>query len=245
MFFLLYYLKTYPTFDVLGYHFDLDRSKACTNVHNLFPVLLRTLDGLKVLPQRQFNSLEDLQAAFADITELFIDATERPHCRPQEAQAQKEKFSGKSKRHTVKNTVITNAYRMILFLGYTIFGSKHDYGLFKSEFPPDQAWFKTFKLWVDLGYLGIKTDYEAVEINIPHKKPRKSKANPAPTLTDEQKEENRLISSIRVIVEHAIGGMKRFNALVAKFRNHKPDFVDDVAVAAAGLHNLIVSLALA
>lgn len=245
LFFLLYYLKTYPTFDVLGYHFDLDRSKACTNVHNLFPVLVRTLDRLKVLPQRQFNSLEELQAAFADITELFIDATERPHCRPQNAQAQKEKFSGKSKRHAVKNTVMANACKMILFLGYTVFGSKHDYSLLKTEFPPDQAWFKTFKLWVDLGYLGIKTDYEAVEINIPHKKPRKSKANPAPTLTDDQKEENRLISRIRVIVEHAIGGMKRFNALVAKFRNHIPDFVDDVAVSAAGLHNLIVSLAMA
>jgi DDE superfamily endonuclease/Helix-turn-helix of DDE superfamily endonuclease len=245
LFFLLYYLKTYPTFDVLGYHFDLDRSKACTNVHSLFPVLLRTLDRLKVLPQRQFNRVEELQATFADIAELFIDATERPHCRPQEAQAQKEKFSGKSKRHTVKNTVIVNACKMILFLGYTIFGSKHDYSLFKTEFPPDQTWFKIFKLWVDLGYLGIKTDYEAVEINIPHKKPRKSKANPAPTLTDEQKEENRLISSIRVIVEHAIGGMKRFNALVAKFRNRKPDFVDDVAVSAAGLHNLMVALAMA
>lgn len=243
LFFLLYYLKTYPTFDVLGYHFDLDRSKACTNVHNLFPVLLRTLDRLKVLPKRQFNSVAELQATFADIAELFIDATERPHCRPQEAQAQKEKFSGKTKRHTVKNTVIANACKMILFLGYTIFGSKHDYSLFKTEFPPDLAWFKTFKLWVDLGYLGIKTDYEAVEINIPHKKPRKSKANPAPTLTEEQKEANRLISQIRIIVEHAIGGMKRFNVLVTKFRNRKNNFVDDVAVSAAGLHNLLVSLA--
>jgi len=84
-----------------------------------------------------------------------------------------------------------------------------------------------------------------IESNIPHKKPRKSKANPAPTLTDEQKEENRLSSSIRVIVEHAIGGMKRFNALVAKFRNRTSNFVDDVALSAAGLHNLIVSLAMA
>ncbi len=241
LFFLLYYLKTYPTFDVLGYHFGLDRSKACTNIHHLFPVLLKTLERLKVVPKRQFHSLEELHATFADIAELFIDATERPHCRPQEAQAQKEKFRGKKKQHTVKNTVITTTRKMVLFLGYTILGSKHDYSLFKTEFPTDQAWFKTFKLWVDLGYLGIKTDYEAVEINIPHKKPRKSKANPTPTLSDEQKEENRRISQIRVIVEHAICGMKRFNVLVAKFRNHKPNFVDDVAVSAAALHNLILT----
>lgn len=242
LFFILYYLKTYPTFDVLGYHFDLDRSKACTNVHQLFAVLLKALEQLQVLPKRQFDSVEQLQAAFAGITELFIDATERPHCRPKNDQAQKEKFSGKRRQHTVKNTVIATACKMILFLGYTIFGSKHDYGLFKAEFSPDQPWFETFKLWVDLGYLGFKSDYEALEINIPHRKPRKSKANPLPTLTDAQKEENRLMSKVRVVVENAICGMKRFNVLVAKFRNRKNNLVDDVAILAAGLHNLILSL---
>ena len=126
---------------------------------------------------------------------------------------------------------------MILFLGYTVFGSRHDYGLLKSEFSPDLDWFETFKLWLDLGYLGIQKDYDTLELNIPHKKPRKSKANPALTLTDEQKEENRRISRIRVVVENAIGGMKKFNILVNKFRNRVENFVDDVAVVAAGLFN--------
>lgn len=31
--FVLYYFKNYPTFDVLGTHFDMARSKACENVH--------------------------------------------------------------------------------------------------------------------------------------------------------------------------------------------------------------------
>ncbi|MEN8252635.1 MAG: transposase family protein [Patescibacteria group bacterium] len=242
LFFILYYLKVYPTYDVLGYHFGLDRSKACTNVHYLHPVLLKALDHLDVLPKRRFNSVEELQQAFEGIAELFIDATERPHCRPKDSQAQKEKYSGKKKQHTVKNTVIANAGKMILFLGYTIFGSKHDYALFKTEFDLDQDWFELFKLWVDLGYLGFKKEYEAIEINIPHKKPRKSKNNPSPSLTDEQKEENREMSKVRVVVENAIGGMKRFNILTTKFRNRKDNFVDDVAVLSAGLHNLTLSL---
>ena len=33
--FMLYYFKNYPTFDVLGTHFDMARSKACENVHVL------------------------------------------------------------------------------------------------------------------------------------------------------------------------------------------------------------------
>ena len=41
--FLLYYLKVYPTFDVLGAQFGLSRSKACENVHKLAPILHQIL----------------------------------------------------------------------------------------------------------------------------------------------------------------------------------------------------------
>lgn len=242
LFFILHYLKVYPTFDVLGFHFDLDRSKACTNVHTLFPSLCRALDKVGVLPERHFETAEEMRQAFVDITDLLIDATERPQQRPKDAETQKQKYSGKKKRHTVKNTVMANACQMILFLGYTVFGRQHDYGLFKTEFPPDQDWFQTFKLWVDLGYLGIQKDYDALEVYIPHKKPRKSKANPHPALTDEQKEENRQMSKVRVVVENAICRMKRFRSLTDTFRNRKENLVDDVALLAAGLSNWTLSL---
>lgn len=42
---------------------------------------------------------------------------------------------------------------MILFLGYTVAGSQHDYSLLKQEFEPELNWFDLFKLWLDLGYL--------------------------------------------------------------------------------------------
>jgi len=122
-FFILYYFKTYPTFDVLGDRFAMDRSKACTNAHNLTPVLCRALDKAGVLPKRKFNSVAEMKATLAQIEELFIDATERLHQRPQDDKEQRKKYSGKKKQHTVKNTVITSAQRVILFLGYTVFGS--------------------------------------------------------------------------------------------------------------------------
>jgi hypothetical protein len=46
---------------------------------------------------------------------------------------------------------------------------------------------------------------------LPHKKPRKSKKNPCPELTSEQKQTNRRLAKTRIIVEHAIGGMKHFS----------------------------------
>jgi hypothetical protein len=104
LFFVLRYFKSYPTFDELGHEFGLDRSKACTNVHRLASILMQTLTKLGVLPHRQFESLEQMKEAFVGIEELFIDATERPHCRPKEQQAQKEKYSGKKTPYSQKHT---------------------------------------------------------------------------------------------------------------------------------------------
>jgi hypothetical protein len=95
LFFILRYFKSYPTFDELGHEFELDRSKACTNVHRLAPLLLQSLSELGVVPARQFTSLAEMKAAFAGIEQLFIDATERPHTRPQAEPAQTEHYSGK------------------------------------------------------------------------------------------------------------------------------------------------------
>ncbi len=139
--------------------------------------------------------------------------------------------------------MIATLSKWILFLGYTVAGSVHDYTQLKKEFPVDGesheviAWFEDVILWLDLGYLGAQKAYKADTVNMPHKKPRKSKKNPTPTLTEEQKAENREISRVRVIVEQAISGIKRFNIVIHKFRNRLNDFVDTAVLLAAGLWN--------
>ena len=91
---------------------------------------------------------------------------------------------------------------------------------------------------MDLGYQGIQSDYKGEMIEIPHKKPRKSKKNPTPELTADQQAENYAVSQVRILIEHAIGGMKRFNILVQRFRNRKAHFEDDSVGICAGLWNL-------
>lgn len=132
---------------------------------------------------------------------------------------------------------MTTTDKVILFLGRTFGGRNHDYKLLKTEFPPDEEWFAELSVLVDLGYLGIRTDYTGEQISIPHKKPRKSKHNLAPTLTNDQKAENRALSQIRILVENAIGGMKRYNILVDRFRNRRANFQDDVIAISAALWN--------
>ena len=188
--FLLYYLKVYPTFDVLGAQFGLSRSKACENVHKLAPLLHQTLAALDVLPHRHFHSVQELKKACEGLEQIIIDVTERRHQRPQDSSSQSELYSGKKKDHTLKNTIISSVEKAILFVGQTFSGHHHDYTMLKSEFSPEIAWFEDLRVLLDLGYQGIRTDYKGSGIEIPHKKPRKSKANPAPELTQEHKQEN-------------------------------------------------------
>jgi hypothetical protein len=107
----------------------------------------------------------------------------------------------------------------------------------KTEFPPELDWFADIAVLIDLGYLGIQTDYQGEQIQIPNRKPRKSKANPNPALSDEQKTQNKALSQIRIFIENAIAGMKRYNILVDRFRNQRKNFQDDVIAVCAALWN--------
>ena len=141
----------------------------------------------------------------------------------------------------MKNTVISTLKRWIVFLGLTTQGSMHDYELLKEDlhwYQGKNDWFEQLEILIDLGYLGFDKDFEALKTNIPHKKPKRSKNNPEPYLTEQQKAENRAISQRRIFVEHAIGGLKHFNCLVHSYRNHKDHFDDLSIEICAGLHNL-------
>ena len=52
---------------------------------------------------------------------------------------------------------------------------------------------------------------------------------------------NKALSQVRIFVEHAIGGMKRYNILAYSFRNRTEHFEDDAIGACAGLWNLVLS----
>lgn len=125
----------------------------------------------------------------------------------------------------------------IVFLGYTFTGHHHDYKMLKAELPPELDWFVGLSVLVDLGYLGIQTDYAGEQIERPHKKPRKSKLQPDTCLTDAQKADNKALSQVRILIEHAIGGIKRYNILVNRFRNHRENFQDHIIAICAALWN--------
>jgi len=141
----------------------------------------------------------------------------------------------------VKNTVMSRPDTLIVFLGRTLSGHHHDDTMLQQALPPEVDWFTDLHVRVDLGYLGMKSDYRGDQIDLPTKKPRKSHKNPNPQLSDEQRAAHTAVSRVRIFIEHAIGGMKRSNILVHTFRNRIEHFEDDVIGVCAGLWNLVLS----
>lgn len=110
-------------------------------------------------------------------------------------------------------------------------GSTHDYQMFKEEFPPTKAWFSDKSLLVDTGFQGIQKDYKVHKLQIPKKKPKKG------VLSKPEKANNKDISSNRIVVEHAICGVKRFRVMVDRLRICNFVAYDKIIEVCAGLWN--------
>lgn len=118
-------------------------------------------------------------------------------------------------------------------MGYV--GSSHDFSILKEEFPPKYNWFKDYQVLIDLGFLGFESNYKCKDVHIPIKK-RKGKK-----LTEDQKKKNQEVSSQRVLVEHSIGGLKRFKILIDRLRIKRFDFYNEILGICAGLWNYKLS----
>ena len=97
LFFVLYYLKTYPTFDVLGVCFGMDGSTAERNIQYYLFILEKTLNRIKKLPARNFKEQKEMDEMISNTEKLILDATERRIQRPENQADREDAFSGKKK----------------------------------------------------------------------------------------------------------------------------------------------------
>ena len=236
LFFILYYMKTYCTFDVLGFTFGFSAGHAHDHMQRIFPILKLTLLTMGVLPIRTISSVEEFMQLVEKHGKIILYGVEVACVRPQDEKLQKARYSGKKKHHTLKTLVISNKDRAILLVYIIAAGSLHDYNLFKQLFDMKIPWFANASIFLDLGFYGANSDY-GVNVKLPHKRMRKSKANPNPSLSKEQIMENTNHARTRIAVEHAIGGMKIFNCLMQRIRNHLPSVIDNFFWLSAGLWN--------
>ncbi len=158
----------------------------------------------------------------------FIDTTEQQIPRPADKRRCRTYYSGKKKRHTVKNQLMVNNRGYILHkIGYKK-GRKHDYDAYKKNHPVTP---KQVVNVLDLGYLGVETDFPEQLSALPYKKKKNQDE-----LSQEEKEYNKIHSKIRIVVEHTISRLKKYRILADVFRNklRKYNRVSDII---AGLIN--------
>ncbi|MEH2333204.1 transposase family protein [Nostoc sp.] len=159
LFFILFYFKCYPTFDVAGLLFDMHRSGAHEWMHRLQPILEATLGQKMALPERHLNSIEAFVSRFPGVKRVMIDGTERPIARPIETEKQKQNYSGKKKRHTRKHLAAVDETKRILVLSKAREGKLHDKRFHDEDdiagSVPDEI-----PIEVDSGFQGIQKQYD-------------------------------------------------------------------------------------
>ncbi len=229
LFFLLVYLKNNPLQQFQAALFDLSQGSVSNMVTRLLTLLNQTLAGLGLAPCQDTDSLR-AQLDRLQPRALNLDATEREVPRSTDQSAQAEEYSGKSRRHTSKNQVLCDDVGYVHFLSWTYEGKVHDKALAQAEalvFPPGLV------LRQDTGYQGYAP--AGALVSQPTKKPRKAE------LSATQKLVNQSISTMRVVVEHAIGGIKRLHCLGHGLRLRGWAIRDTLMQAGTGLHNLRVT----
>jgi hypothetical protein len=241
LFFILYFFKVNPLQEIAAATFSMNQGQVSRWRKVLSPVLLQALsdlgfqaarnadDLIRLFRTRQRQAENDLK-----VGSLHLDATERPIERNLDYSTQKHDYSGKQGGHTAKNSIICDEYQFIHYVGSTWRGAVHDKSMIDMEqinlSAPifDDLWFSQ-----DSGYQGFRARGKLHHIEV-------SKAFRNKPLTAIQKEMNRWISPIRVVVENAIGGLKRIRMSSEKMRHFISDKADEVIAVAAGLHNFRV-----
>lgn len=235
----LVWLRIYPTYEVLGWLFGLEKSNAWENVQDALAVLAALADFPFERPAADRPKLGTPAAVFAAFPEvrIVIDAKEQPSRRPQGWDQQKPFYSGKKKRHTVKNQVVCTPEGRIGGVSDTVPGSTHDLTLMRADGTLGRLG-EGEAAMADKAYTGGQKDRPGTPLVVP------TKATRGHPLTAEQKAANRVISGYRVVIEHVMAQLNRFQVLKQVFRSAFERHARAIRVVAALVDRRIAAVPL-
>ena len=211
---MLIYYRCYVTQEFIGFFYNVDKSAICRAIQRI-EKLAKPLFGVKREPR---VSRKEAEA-------LIIDCTEQAIHRPGDDVVQKRHYSGKKKRHTLKNEYIVTRKGRIASVSPSQPGSRHDLAIRRAggKLP------RGARAYADSAYQGYDNEHKAIDF--PYKKPKGGR------LTDEEKEYNAGLSRFRVRVEHKIGQVKRFRIVSDPFRNPRRTHFTKASII-AGIVNM-------
>ena len=235
----LVWLRVYPTYEVLGWLFGLEKSNAWENVQDALAVLGTLADFPFERPAADRAKLATPAAVIAAFPEvkIIIDGKEQPFQRPQGWDEQKPFYSGKKKRHTVKNQIICTPEGRIGGVSDTAPGSTHDLTMTRQDGTLDRLG-EGESAMADKAYTGGQKDRPGTPLVVP------TKATRGHPLTEEQKAANKVISGYRVVIEHVMAQLNRFQVLKQVFRSEFERHTRVIRVVAALVDRRIATVPL-
>ncbi|OLT58158.1 IS5/IS1182 family transposase [Moorena bouillonii] len=219
----LYYLHNNPTFEILGIHFNVCESTANNVFHYWLNILSELLPSSLLEQVKKNPSDEKWVKEILTELELIVDSCEQDRERPSSYEEQKKYYSGKKKRHTFKNQIITtpNGQEIVdVIVGHP--GPKSDIVLWREQ---------SKNLADTQRYNGDKAYFGEERIKTPKKKPINQEMPP------EIKEDNKKKSRERIFVEHLIRVIKIFRVASDKFRLNSQNY-SKVILTVCGLVRL-------
>jgi len=220
---VLVYYRLYITYTLMEFLFGLHQSNVCRNIQKIEGLIRQCLP----IPQKLYNvtkslkSIEEVEHYFPGFI-AFVDCSEQQIPRPKNKKRKRIYYSGKKKKHTVKNLYTANQNGLIIYkTKHRQIGRKHDYNIYKKNYPELP---KDITTMFDLGFLGVEKDYPDLKSSLPIKKEK------GHVLTVHEREYNRNHSVKRIVIEHTIARLKKYRIMNDVFRNRlrKYDRMSDV-----------------
>jgi len=224
------WLRQYPTQEALGYFFGVSDTAARSAIGRMLPLLEASGRDTMRLPDPGLKHRRHTDAVLHDVPELavLVDSFEQRCQRPSARKEADDYYSGKKKMHTLKSQVAVRADDgRIVDVGPSVPGPTADLTLLDQSGLGDRL-SPDCGLGGDLGYVGIATVHERGAT--PRRKPRGKERPP------EDVAYNQAFARERVIVEHSIRRLRRFEALSQTDRHRRVGHGARVC-AVAGLVN--------
>ena len=220
---VLMYYRLYITYTLMEYLFNLDQSNVYRDIEKIEGLIRECLP----IPEKLYNvtkrlkSIQEVEEFFPGFM-AFTDCSEQQIPRPKNKLRRRPYYSGKRKKHTVKNLYTTNQKGLIIYkTRHNQMGKRHDYRIYKKNHPVIP---KDVMNLYDRGFLGVEKDYPNQKSSLPIKREKGC------DLTAEENEYNRNHSAKRIVIEHAICKLKKYRIMNEVFRNRlrKYDKVSDI-----------------
>lgn len=230
----LFWLRHYPTQEALGFLAGVSDSTAKRAVDRCLPLLEAAGRDTMRMPDPGRGRRKDLSRLLKDTPDVavVIDTFEQGVQRPKKRQ--KRFYSGKKKRHTLKSQVaVDEETGQIVDVARSVPGPTADLKVLKKSKLLGRLP-KGVGALGDLAYVGIAAEHPEGLGATGRRKPRGQPRS----LGDRRY--NKAFSRRRIVVEHSIGRLRRFQALTHVDRHFRKGHTARVR-AVAGLVNRMLS----